>query len=481
MTPYYTNATNGSFYVEDYAGHSAVVPLPFRAMQPDIVLANSPDISGNPGYQALVVYYEGTNSSFTGDAYLEIYDLVNVGLPTFTPVLRGTRIRLTNFCNGFPHIDMFSDANNPVNGLPGLHKFAIVYAENGASGDLMLCVNEVNTPTASIPYIIGTNAYMPDLACLTDVGTGAEYVELAFGQGFGTPFMTTIGGALYWAEYDLSWIPGSTITPAMLDPRSTYAPKIEAMSQFDRTSGAARWQIAVSIATVAGRQVLGYNDLTVGGTDMSSLLAVLYPVPPWTGYQAMGACVAAGIHPSYSPNIGNQQYTVGFYPWQHDSIYARDVSAMTGTLLTPVQCYQINSVGAPLDYNWDLNQSLAVSNCSNSGRDLLSAWCDGANMVYKYSSPNVMAFKPGRSTSVNLAGNARSGGAPYPNPVKDMLFVSGSGQSDYTVIDIAGRVLLRGTCAAAGPIDVSRLHPGIYLLRTSKHGNPLESVKFTKE
>ena len=285
-----------------------------------------------------------------------------------------------------------------------------------------------------------------------------------------------------WAEHDISLPFGSVITPWIIDPRSTYAPKIEAMSQYDRTSGAARWQIAVSIATVAGKQVLGYNDLTVGGTDMSSLLAGLYPMPPWLSpYEAMGACVAAGIHPSHSSNIGNQQYTVGFYPWQHDSIYARDVSAMTGALLTPVQCYQINSVSAPLDYNWDLNQSLAISNCSNSGRDILSAWCDGANMVYKYSSPNVMAFKSGRTTSVNLAGGARSSGVPYPNPVKNLLFVSGSGQSDYTVTDIAGRVLLRGTCAAASPIDVSRLHPGIYLLRTSKHGNPLESVKFTKE
>ena len=63
----------------------------------------------------------------------------------------------------------------------------IVWAENGASGDLILNVNEVNTPLLNPNNPIGNNAYMPDIACLTDIGTGKEYVQLAFGQGFSTP------------------------------------------------------------------------------------------------------------------------------------------------------------------------------------------------------------------------------------------------------------------------------------------------------
>jgi hypothetical protein len=52
----------------------------------------------------------------------------------------------------------------------------------------------------------------------------------------------------------------------------------------------------------------------------------------------------------------------------------------------------------------------------------------------------------------------------YPNPVKDVLNVSGCGDSfSYEIVDLTGRTIARGK--SFGTIDVTGLSTGVYFLK----------------
>ena len=66
----------------------------------------------------------------------------------------------------------------------------------------------------------------------------------------------------------------------------------------------------------------------------------------------------------------------------------------------------------------------------------------------------------------------------YPNPVKDVLNVSGCGDSfSYEIVDLTGRTVARGK--SVGTIGVSGLSNGVYLLKlqTEKQQSCLRFVK----
>ncbi len=292
MTPWPWGGTmspTANFYVSDFSCNSVPGGMAggfgYRYAT-DIVLANAPDpVSGATGYQALTVYENYNFLTFTFEAWLDIWDINNVGTPGISLTLRTPSILLSSNCNGFPHIDMWSDAANPVNGHPGMHEFAVVWAE-GTTGNLGGWFADVNAPSPiGMPLTIGSNAYMPDVAAFTDMNSGDKKIKIALGQGVGTPYSTAYGGRLFVTEYNVS-NPALTPTPitpgTLLDSRPVLAPKIEAMSQYIPTAGLAQWQIAATIH-VGGipayvSQVYGYNSIVPAATDMSSLLAPLYPL-----------------------------------------------------------------------------------------------------------------------------------------------------------------------------------------------------------
>jgi hypothetical protein len=92
---------------------------------------------------------------------------------------------------------------------------------------------------------------------------------------------------------------------------------------------------------------------------------------------------------------------------------------------------------------------------------LLTAWFDGANILYK-ESPNAMAFKT--TGTANVYG-ARL--AIYPNPVADKMHIQGVQDSEYRISDITGKNVLRGALPSNGTIEVGRLQPGLYLLNVT--------------
>lgn len=69
----------------------------------------------------------------------------------------------------------------------------------------------------------------------------------------------------------------------------------------------------------------------------------------------------------------------------------------------------------------------------------------------------------------------------YPNPVQNMLNITGAHGAAYTVSDITGRVMFSGNIASNNlSIDVSGINAGIYILNIAKEGNTA-NVKFTKQ
>ncbi|MBS1643577.1 MAG: T9SS type A sorting domain-containing protein, partial [Bacteroidetes bacterium] len=449
------------------------------ATQPDIVLANSPDPNGNPGYQALIVYViPNSSTSADGTAWLEIYDINNIGTPAISLSQR-SRTSLSFTCNGYPHIDMWSDAQNLTNGLPTMTDFEIVWAD-GIKGTLMGSsgtVNLGNMPPVSLPTTSAadTNVYMPDVACVisndpVQGGATSRQIELAYGNGVNDIKVRTIIAANViheeMQESGGSWT--STSGPSTLATYRPFAPRIEAMSQWVSGSSDAKWQIAVTNMT--NQDVRGYNNLA-----NANLSSFTYS-PPITNPIFQAACVAAGVGPYWnSTNIGNRQYTAGYYPWGTPNNFSRDISVATGGIITSAP-YVINDITQPVENWWDNNQSLSLSNSSNSGRDLLAAWSDTLGIVYKYSSTNT-------GTTWRILPKAQAGTMTvFPNPMQETLYLNATETgTQYSIQNAAGNLLQSGKNIEAKGIDISRLPAGSYILRTQEANGSTNQNKFIKK
>jgi uncharacterized protein len=69
----------------------------------------------------------------------------------------------------------------------------------------------------------------------------------------------------------------------------------------------------------------------------------------------------------------------------------------------------------------------------------------------------------------------------FPNPVVEALFIRGlSEYTEYTVIDMIGKVVLKGTTNASGRIDTNMLESGSYILCLST-SHKLEQLEFIKQ
>ena len=186
----------------------------------------------------------------------------------------------------------------------------------------------------------------------------------------------------------------------------------------------------------------------------------------------MSACVAGGPTCNYYKNsIGNVQYTVGFcvdyykgapLPAGKQHVYERQISPSTGTFIN-TNTYQVSSTA--LNFPWDINRNMAVSNTSNLGQDLISVWFNGSDIVWKESTPDVMAF---RMTHNSEGQGAQAALSLAPIPASNEMFVRGlvSGiYTDYVITDMAGRSVAKGSTTAGSSLNVSALPRGHYLLR----------------
>ena len=463
ISPSCANAAPGNnqayVFVEDWVGNQLTFALQPHSKQTDIVLA---DDMQNPGvdYFIGVVYVVGSNTfstfspytQFFQDVYFDVYRLTNAG----TAGMAVTLYHSTLFSNGsidlvnhqgHPHIDMWSDAANPINGLPSMHRYALSWTQTLTDTLVYYYYDDIVNIPPSVPpaFSLPRKATMADIACHT-TPDGDEIIN--FASSFNRP------NSLVYTSVNTS--AGIVSTPLLLDTSIAVFPRIEAMSQSQ--PGLATWQVVAPIQNAFFNplwQVFSYNDLNIGMPEWLSDSNVLSMN---TDYKA--AAVAAGVGTSVSGDIGNMQYTTGFYDWfTKQNIYSRAIDVNSGWTIDP-NFYQVNN-NTLTNVTWDLPHIYAVSNCSNSGHGLLSAYTTDnstGGVIYKYSG-NIFQYKP---TTINPM-DTKLQWVLYPNPATSQLQITGlKTETNYTISSMIGTKLQSGN--TLGSIDIESLPSGIYCL-----------------
>lgn len=66
----------------------------------------------------------------------------------------------------------------------------------------------------------------------------------------------------------------------------------------------------------------------------------------------------------------------------------------------------------------------------------------------------------------------------YPNPTSSILNIEVKEQTQITIVNVLGDVVLKQTIAGLNKLDVSALNSGVYFIQDSKSG---KAIKFIKE
>ena len=159
-------------------------------------------------------------------------------------------------------------------------------------------------------------------------------------------------------------------------------------------------------------------------------------------------------------------------PTLYDHIWSTGVDAVSIPGMTSELQVDNNSV----NYDWDVNRIYAVSTSSNSGFNILSAYYDGGNILYK-ESPNSWVYKPG-STGIQETSHSKIG--LYPNPANDKLFITRAPKASYEISDVTGKVVGMGKNQSIG-IDVAELPSGLYFIKVIQEDKAVTSLKFAKK
>ncbi|MEO6833822.1 MAG: T9SS type A sorting domain-containing protein, partial [Chitinophagaceae bacterium] len=109
--------------------------------------------------------------------------------------------------------------------------------------------------------------------------------------------------------------------------------------------------------------------------------------------------------------------------------------------------------------------------------DIRHAWYDGMDIMYKLSTPNVMAFRSALQTGI--ISNPFNKGV-YPNPVSTALHVNGAIGEQYRITDVTGRELAGGNIPSNNTLNVGQLAVGTYMLFVSDASGKVQITKFTK-
>lgn len=465
-----TAPQSGSLYV-DYTGNPSPVllslpPTPSgTAYLPDVVIGNMRRGDKN-GTHVIGVIYLDPNNYVT---YYSWYHVNGVG-GTLTVTYAGTRILSGAYGPDakYPHIDGFADHKNLTGGLPSIYEFAAGWEEHTPTNIVTVgATGPLDNPGIIPTYLISSGSphnEAPDVACITDVSTGARTALFAYSHQ----------GRIEYSEFDVA---SSTVTSSTTYNMSCHNVRIEAMNLYNPFNPSlTKYQIAA--VAMGSTDVVGFNNNfypTVWGGPLSNADPVLFPTA--TSYTS--PAVAAGTGTFGSPgNIGNQVYSTGMAVNGTSSYYGRQIDVNTGTFpgfAGGNDYYEINQTAIPVS---SLYRPLALSSSSNSGYDLLSVWFDGNVIIRKFSN-NAFVFK-GAPTGVNNVTQA-SMFTLSPNPAQDIITIKGIDGAKYAIKDVTGRLVGQGTLSGQGTtVDVKSLAKGLYLVNVYDQGN-LHTCKFVKE
>jgi len=451
------NTYNSTVYLEDFTGASVTIAIA-NGVDIDVVLG---DDMSNPGndYIVTVVY-----NSF-GNPILESYQITGVGSASLSASMIATfPLPLTTGpCYNAPHLDMYPDPFNLINGIPSLHEFAVIWTEYqpGIGSDCFM-INADNaslTPLAATYQVTsGGMGNWPDVACLWHYGTNEPFAYVA----------SNTGGNIDLWEANLTTTANGVIVPALNAGVSVFKNvRIEAMNAYDPAAGIQKYEIAYAVYAGPGMtDMMSYNDLTFN-TNLSTSV----PLPP--GYN-MHPAVSAGPGQMLGGGYGNENHSVCWYNESTPFYQSMAIQANTGNPLYPFY-FEVNQ-----NPTWAMNANfydapIAVSTSSNAGQnELLTAWNRDNDIYFKYQG-DITQYKPTNVKSVS-AKTYRL----YPNPASTAITVDGISQGTYTITDVTGRMLLQGNLVKAGStINIETLVSGMYIATIIENGKT-SVLKFVK-
>jgi len=320
--------------------------------------------------------------------------------------------------------------------------------------------------------MIGGCTYGGDVACAMDPATGKQHVYFAITQGL----------SLYKSQIDLNPSASPTAPPlgaassTLLYPGAGTAgpllPRIEAMGYNPSGSGVVPWVIGAIIPnpTTIHNEVWEFNDNIPSGFNCTS--------PTFGSDENLCVEVSAGAGKP-SSNICNKFYNIG---WHNTKAFfmTQAIDASTGAISTTFpDYYRANAITTPF-FTWS-KVPIALTSCSNSGRDLLTGWWNndattGGKIYYKLK-PNVSTYKGSGVAHTN----AESQIIVFPNPTSDRLVIHGDVNATYTIVNVTGQTVGKGSISGTDyNLDVSRLAAGSYVLSLTTD-NGVQVTKFSKQ
>ncbi len=450
------NTNTGFVKLDDYSGGSLTIPIP-NGLFPDVVLG---DYMGNPGndYVLAVIY----GASVT---WMRTYRITGTGSGTLNAIPTSFQQISTSgsATSRFPHIDLYPDLSNPINGWPSLHRFVITWSEDFGSGmDVYTRGGDLMTPLGLTPLVAitaGGSGMMSDIAAMYDNGTNIAYAYI--------PYFNTSTNALDIATLDIG---ASTFTTASgIDNPLQSMPRVDAVQLNYAGSGVERYQVAYPKYNGSTFRIRSYNDLTLI-TDLTTAagLGSIDNIQP---------AVGVGPGPIYgTPDYGNDNYTVAWRVPNMSHYIAQSIDVTTGSVNTSFPNYYVTNQGAMTVSGPIYFSPVAVSTSTNVGARLLTAWAGNGRVWYKYNS-NTTGYKTTGVTDIP----ANEQYALYPNPATTELHIDGAKKGSYTISDMTGRTLMQGALGSSdNTIDIHALASGFYVAAITE-GEVITLIKFTKQ
>jgi len=153
-------------------------------------------------------------------------------------------------------------------------------------------------------------------------------------------------------------------------------------------------------------------------------------------------------------------------------------------------------------FNKDTNTILSINGIPTTGSDLGTALATDSKGNYYLGGKFSATMTAGSSTLVKSGGDedffiAKFGSTDcnflaaadfeksslqgYPNPVRDVFYLSNTASASYVIYDVLGAKVQSGEVAAQGSVDVSGLSSGLYLLELKDKKGLMEVLKLVRE
>lgn len=455
-----------------------------NARHPDIQLYDDrPDslaIVDTPNYH-LVYVYENLGTSPT-EIYIRSYEINNpfdnakfsLTQNSSTPYPVGS----SGNAKSNPHIDAMINESPSVYPFPQIYGASVTWQESDGSVKVKnanITDNVTTRPLFTIGYGVS-----PDVA--QTVGNTYHY-------GYHTYYDPT-NYKLICKKHNPLINTYPLIDSFILDSGIvvTGQPRIEAFNRLIDDTTDIEWIVVAEVFTGSKYEIREYraingvvhktnfSTIPVYNTSGSTLSVGNNPLFLNNGYSP---CVAAGNGPDtyVNPqNLGNKSYTLGW--WIEDNQYNALTVAHNSTIAAESGYATINTTAVSENVVGSGQSKLALSNGSNDGAGLASAWVANgvAGPIVRRKASNTFSFKP-----AHIAPATRSTGWQlYPNPATDYITLSGNGAAVYHLTDITGRKLMQGSVFGEGSVNVSQLPVGMYLIQIQS-GSKKETFKFLKQ